>query len=297
MPHRIDDSNLGNAFNYLFWVISEMEKTEDEEVVWDFDKTTLLPPVFLLPLMLYRHKCGKSITCVDLSESINDYFKIIRFDKGLRADAFSEDELKKQMDIFAAQTFIPMIDFPATRNKNDIRNAILDIVETILVKQLNIRGQIRTALSYILAETIDNITEHSCSDRGYIFAQYYPDKHYIDICIADNGITLLGSYVKNNCHDIIDDLDALKNACTGKSTKNRPDAENRGYGITTSKRMLVEGLNGMFFLFSGAAFHFMNKEGQSFVKLPKTIRWDGTIVALRIPYDEKKDFNYSQYIK
>lgn len=58
------------------------------------------------------------------------------------------------------------------------------------------------------------------SERGYIFSQAYPTKKYLDICIADNGI----------------------------STKNLPEAENRGFGIKTSKKMLIDGLSGIFVL-------------------------------------------------
>ena len=54
----------------------------------------------------------------------------------------------------------------------------------------------------MIEECVDNITQHSKSERGYIFAQAYPHKQYLDICVADNGITLLGSYHENNDFDI-----------------------------------------------------------------------------------------------
>ena len=105
---------------------------------------------------------------------------------------------------------------------------------------------IATGFKYMIGESVDNIIEHSRSERGYIFAQAYPKNQYIDICIADNGITLLGSYrtLKNNA--INTDIEAMQAATKGQSTKNLPEAENRGYGIITSKKMLVEGLNGSY---------------------------------------------------
>ena len=51
------------------------------------------------------------------------------------------------------------------------------------------------------------------------------------------------------------EVESLMLANEGYSTKNRPEAENRGYGISTSKRMLVEGMKGAFFMLSGGAFH------------------------------------------
>src|SRR5574344_3058492 len=98
---------------------------------------------------------------------------------------------------------------------------------------------------------VDNITQHSESGCRYIFAQEHPKKHFVDICIADNGITLLGSYKKNGDFDIATDIEAMQAANRGISTKNLPEAETRGYGIITSKRMLTEGLDGNFIMISG----------------------------------------------
>lgn len=77
-------------------------------------------------------------------------------------------------------------------------------------------------------------------------------------------------------------MDAIKNASIGVSTKNLPEAENRGYGIVTSKKMLTEGLGGQFFVFSGGAFYRKDSENDSIVGLPANIKWDGTVVLLRI---------------
>lgn len=79
------------------------------------------------------------------------------------------------------------------------------------------------------------------------------EEQYLDICIADKGITLSGSYRENNDTDIVSDMEALKAANRGISTKNLPNAENRGYGLITSKKMLTNGLGGLFIMISGSA--------------------------------------------
>lgn len=96
-----------------------------------------------------------------------------------------------------------------------------------------------------------NITEHSESDRGYIFAQAYPTKGFLDVCIADRGVSLLGSYEKLPDNEILSDMEAIKAANRGLSSKNLPDAENRGFGIRTSKQMLIHGLGGQYLMISG----------------------------------------------
>lgn len=295
MPQSVNATQIGEAFNHLFRIILEMEKSEDEDCIWNFKNTTFITPFFILPLMLYRDKCGKNISCVNISDGMRYYFDAINFDHNVIADEI--DDFHGCMDKYSDKRYIPIICFPACKSKDDIKNDIISVAENIMVKQLNIDGEIRKALSYMLSETIDNITEHSDSDRGYIFAQYYPTKKYIDICIADNGISILGSYIKSDKADIHNDVEALENAGKGVSSKNLPDSENRGYGITTCKNMLAKGLNGKYFLLSGQAFHTMSSEETSYVGLPDNIKWEGTIVALRIPYTERKDFNIYKYIE
>jgi anti-sigma regulatory factor (Ser/Thr protein kinase) len=198
---------------------------------------------------------------------------------------------------YKEKSYIPMIKFPTISSKDVIKNEILGVIRDIIRIQLSIKGDIYIAINYMLSELIDNITEHSSSEYGYIFAQYYPSKKYIDICIADTGITLLGSYRKANRLGIINDVGAMRQAIQGVSTKNLPDAENRGYGIVTSKNMLTEGLKGQFFMFSGGAFYRKTENEEVIYELPDTIKWSGTVVLLRIPYSYNSNFNYIDYME
>ena len=97
-------------------------------------------------------------------------------------------------------------------------------------------------------------------------------------------------------NEIESDLEAIQAANRGISTKNLPNAENRGYGIITSKKMLIDGLGGTFVLMSGNALHLYNSLDRRFVETPENIRWNGTIIALRVPY-MNKDFQYINYIE
>lgn len=83
----------------------------------------------------------------------------------------------------------------------------------------------------------------------------------------------------------------------GYSTKDLPDTENRGFGISTSKSMLVDGLKGAFFMLSGGAFHRHDSNVNVFIKLPETINWNGTIILMRIPVTVPANFNYLKYIR
>lgn len=60
--------------------------------------------------------------------------------------------------------------------------------------------------------------------------------------------------------------------------------------------MLVEGLGGQYMIMSGGALYMKSQKVDKFFTLPSGLRWNGTIVALRIPYIDK-DFNYINYIE
>lgn len=168
--------------------------------------------------------------------------------------------------------------------------------ENLLAKQTNIERNILNGIKYMLGELVDNIAEHSQSEYGYIFAQAYPSLGYIDICLADTGVTLWGSY-KSICDtEIESDMEAMRAATKGVSTKNLPEAENRGYGIITSVAMSVKGLKGSFMMVSGKACYGITSKGSAYVEVPDNIHFKGTIIALRIPCKTNPEFNYLQYV-
>lgn len=174
--------------------------------------------------------------------------------------------------------------------------SIISAIEDLISKQVNAASNIIGGLKYLISEIVDNVHEHSDSKRGYIFSQAYPIKGYLDICIADNGISLLGSYLKASKTGIITHLDAMKAANRGESTKNLPDAENRGYGIDTSKKMVTQGLNGNFLMLSGNVLYLKSGRRENYLELPKWLEWKGTIVAMRLP-SVKENFYYANFVE
>lgn len=81
----------------------------------------------------------------------------------------------------------------------------------------------------------------------------------MDVCIADRGVGLLGSYEKLPDNEIESDMEAIKAANRGLSSKNLPDAENRGFGIKTSKQMLIQGLGGQYLMISGSSLYIKSR--------------------------------------
>jgi len=288
---NISDDRLMNGLRPVVSIMSKVTSSDDEEVTLDFGETYFISPVFVLSLIVYASRCGKRISIC----GTNSYLDAIRFTTGgIKPDEIRRSEFLALMEGYAQKSFIPIVNFPAQAN-SDEKDAILSVVEDIIIRQVGIERNVATGIKYMIEETVDNVTEHSNTDRGYIFVQAYPTKGYIDVCIADRGITLLGSYQSLADNGIVDDMEAIKAANRGISSKNRPDAENRGFGIYTSKKMLIGGLQGQYLMISGNSLYMKDRNLDSFYSLPEGIRWNGTIVAFRIPF-QSPEFNYINYI-
>ena len=155
-----------------------------------------------------------------------------------------------------------------------------------------------TPLTYLLDELICNIQQHSQAKCGYGFLKYNPDSNVIEIVVADMGICIYGSYVV--AQKYLDkfgnsDAEALNLAQNGYSVKNLPDAENRGYGLSSSISMVVDGLQGEFAVLSGNALLIQSTKQKKILVLPKEIDYKGTMVMVRIPNKLPEGFNLYKY--
>lgn len=272
-------------------VVSQIRESGDDVIVLDFQGTKFVSPLFISVLMVTIRELEKEVSLVNLP----DYLNVICFSDGLQPDRIRSSEFVAVMERFSRKSYIPIIDFPVTVVDEDVKNSVLTTVENIIIRQLHIEKNVSEGLKYFISELVDNITEHSESKRAFVLAQAYPNKGYLDLCISDNGISLLGSYKRSEKYNEIDsDVEAMKAANMKISAKNLPDAENRGYGIYTSKNALIEGLGGSFLMVSGNAVYVKSKNGYRLVAFPELVRLNGTIVALRIPY-QNPNFMMSNY--
>lgn len=94
-----------------------------------------------------------------------------------------------------------------------------------------------------------------------------------------------------------DHAEALRYSVKGLSTKNRPDNESRGYGLSTNLNMVVNGLGGSFMMLSGKGFFRCDEDGEQFVNLPDGLAWDGTMILVSIPLKQRAGFNVYNYIE
>lgn len=90
----------------------------------------------------------------------------------------------------------------------------------------------------------------------------------------------------------------MRLANEGFSTKNLPEAENRGFGISTSRNMVVKGLGGTFSVLSGNALQLSSAGHENlFLQLPQEVEWQGTMVFMQLPGKARRGFRYVDYLE
>lgn len=269
IPNVDRDDRIGSAFNHLFQVIIQTEQHLNKALEWNMKDAAFFHPFYLAPLAIYKQSCKNAIACKNIPTRIAGYLNLVQFEEPLLIT--EEMNLEATLEPYISKSYIPICKFELCKSNVD---ALQSILQRIIHKQSKADSRIVTPLSYFLGELVDNMNEHSKGKYGYIFAQYLRKEDCIDLVVADDGITIYGNYIASGKYlDEINDDEglSLKLATEGKSTKNLPNAENRGYGIPSSKEMLVNGLHGSFFMLSGGAFHRHDENGSISVKLPPDI--------------------------
>ena len=291
IPSTPVNYTIGSIFNNFFVISNTTELMEENDVAWDFSNVSFLHPFLSSTLALYKSASQKHIECINLRNNIQAYLDDISFKTLYNASSENAIEYLKSFNI---KSYIPISHFKA--DDDNIQQHLQEIIQV----QSN-ADKLTTPLSYILGELICNIIQHAESDQVFLFSQYLKEENTINMCIADKGIGIYSSYVRTGKYlsEIGDnDAEALKMANDGYSTKNLPEAENRGFGISTSKKMLVKGLRGCFYMMSGNAFMMSTPYNEDiYLELPKNIEWQGTIFLLRIPIEVRPGFKYTDYIE
>jgi len=241
---------------------------------------------------------------MDFARTYNDLFSFISA-KRLEIDLTKKNLLSDMLRIYKivnSQNIDSKQDnlycFDAMSNEKSTL-CIGQAIETLKCQNIEY-NKLNLQISYLLDELICNIQQHSMARIGLLSVYYDANENKsIDICIADDGIGVFGSYVNSSKYlDLLEngDADAICLAREGYSTKNLPETENRGYGISSNAKWIVDGLDGEFSIISGKALYIENRFGNHIFSLPGNIEWPGTMISVRIPVEVPEAFNIYNYI-
>lgn len=223
---------------------------------------------------------------------------LLSISMGIDRSTIADDRVSYMVSMY--DSLLHVQEIPASISEIHVHESIAHDIDSFEMKiqALHACPHLRSALSYFISELICNVEQHAGVDVGYGLSMYDGDKDSLLIGIADGGVSIYGSYIKTQkyLNEVGDsDAHALYLAQNGYSTKNRPGAENRGYGISSNSKMIVDGLGGVFAILSGNALFYHTPEGKRIYVLPDGAVWPGTLVLAEIPVKEKA-FNIYDYI-
>lgn len=300
LPRQINDTfggPIGHMFRLIDWI---SQQSKGEHIELDYSGCRFAHPFYsvAIPLVIKQFK-RKGYQSIVLNKNfgaakVNEYMGLIRFPEGI--DPLKTQSPAEYLEKYAGKSYIPLVCFPVGEGAEVamIRDHFLSAVNRLLTTIIGATGALRQALMYLIDETVNNVLHHSDEEQGYLLAQYYPNKGYLDLAIVDIGNTILQTYRKLDKYQHINTHKlAMEAAMAGKSTKSL-DVD-RGFGISTSKRMLTEGLHGKYFLYSGHVYNIHTDEQNVVTELPENVFWQGAYACMRIPDSVPNGFNPADY--
>lgn len=195
--------------------------------------------------------------------------------------------LGKDLDSSEYKSYIPLVKLPVEPNES---GAVLQRIYRLIRSDV-FGGE--EAFKYVVGELVDNIYQHSSFTKAMVMAQRYDSSGYTDLSFFDNGITIAGSFTKHGLDYAEDESHkAISDAIKGLSSKGGTE---RGYGLESSVRIFLEGLEGQVLVVSGAgAVYISNKEKYAY-KLTELYKLKGTLISLRVQ-NYSKQINIYNYV-
>lgn len=282
---NVDDS-LGKQIFELSR-IDQAIKACGRDCTLDFRNAKFLHPTTIVGISALIEKfaaMGVSVSPINIAADAQQYLNLVSFPKGMWPDYITD--WSAALESYQGKNYLPIICFPTLRTKDatTFRDNVLSKVNELIAKRLNVRISEVGHISYFISELTDNIVEHSDAKRGKIMVQYYPNKEYLEICILDDGKSILGAYRDSGRFDVANSQQAIDFALKGNSVKSKE----RGYGIPTSTNLIVNGLQGKLFIVSGDAILVNN----TITAFP--VEWKGTMLSIKIP--KVQPVNWREFI-
>ena len=235
----------------------------NQPIAFDFSLLTWVNPLLILPIGAHIQETSSTFTS---SSAISTYLPAIHFPQGVNTVSAMQQ----------SKSYIPIgvLQRHSEVERERLESTFLHLLTNVIKE---VPGS-RNAIYYPISELTTNIFDHSKANTGWILAQWYPNKKFLDLCIVDRGRGLAATYQEELGLTLTDD-DAIRKALQGVSTKKEKE---RGYGVRTSKNVVCKALGGSFTLISGSAALLVEQQEEKMVRLPQ-FNWKGVIIGYRIP--------------
>ncbi|MDX2283975.1 MAG: hypothetical protein NW241_07415 [Bacteroidia bacterium] len=299
VPNHGTIGERGVQLKVLFQLTTEVLQTNpEEELAVDLSQAGFYCPFLIGPLTSLLHHMktmGRRVTYRYPPGDLGRYCGLTHAGNPIAVSQWEQGEV--ELRSYDHKTYIPHICFPARESQADSRDKFITEINSLISKQLSLLPSQKNAISLILSEMADNISQHASTGLGYLFAQYFRNSNFMDISIVDMGIGIRGGYKKAGfpCET---DKDALIMASEGFSRKT--DLQGRGTGIETTRRIVLDGASGDYgqgsmYMISGNALKLFDHRNLEPVELPSPYAWPGTMLLIRLP-KLPSSFDYRRFI-
>jgi len=173
------NDEMGYSFLSLFDALEQLVHVErGDHLIIDLRNLTFVHPFLILPLCALFRKSPFLDCTVDyqFNGATESYLNTILFPQGF--NALSHPNWNEYLTRFQAKTYLPICQIPAEVKDTQVRERLLTVFENILLRQLNISGQMVTVFKYLIGEAMDNIVDHADVPNGWIMVQNYPQKGF-----------------------------------------------------------------------------------------------------------------------
>lgn len=226
--------------------------------VLDFGNFKWAWPLTTAPLAAVISESGREVV------NCSSYLETVGFPKG-----------KESVEDLRRPTYIPLVRI--SNSPIGLNEKLESRFSELVLNNIDFAGNFRNAWSYTLGEMVANLTEHSKSTYGWLFAQYWPKLEYLDFVIVDRGHGFRRVYEEAH-RKVYTDQEALRLALLGHSVKK--DKE-RGYGIRTTKKLITGAeIKGNFFIISGGFGYYSDSNRDLWIDLSPW-QWKGAIILCR----------------
>lgn len=274
---------LGHVMAYPF--------DQSSKVCFDFGNIRFVYPNWAVPLrafMDWLKSKGHQVTMVNYEHLT--YLDTIHFMRPL--DPSEVSDFNQKLALFKSKSYLPILRLPTQKaTASTFVDQSLSTLNGVVCAQLGASALMKTALSYFTDELCNNVLEHADASHILIGAQFYSPKGYLDFCICDTGKGFLQSYIDHGKFSIHTHAEAMEKATSGLSTKDKE--KNRGFGLATSRNLILDGLKGRMAVSSGNAVRIDLSPNEGMIIEPERFHWPGVLLNVRLYPDNS--INVSKY--
>ncbi|MDU0200181.1 hypothetical protein ACYEXS_19765 [Paenibacillus sp. MAH-36] len=234
--------NVATSVEFYKETLDRIKIKEPEIVVFRFEKLKFIEPAGMVTLTNLIELIDAEYPEISIRYTFPDGYKTDPFNRAFKAIDFLDDCLffEKVM----GEKIHPGSNERRTTNGLEKLNAksfnqqYIDHTIQWLKLNVGLKTKSFSFLGTALSEIFNNIIDHSGSPNGgCAFAQHYPSKNQINLCIADSGMGIATRMktrftVDHQGNDLVSDADFI-NFATHKKVSTKTTPKNRGMGLNT----------------------------------------------------------------